>query len=70
MVPRLGQKYKIEVEVISKPRIEYQSVEYPKLGLPKAPAIMVGEEIVVEGSDADETKIENVVRAHLGLPSL
>ena len=42
MLPRLGQKYEIETEVISKPRAEYQTAEYLKLGLPPAPAVMVG----------------------------
>ena len=70
MVPSLGQKYEIEVEIISKPRAEYQTDEYSKLNLPKAPAIMVNDEILVEGSDADENKLENVIRSHLGLPEL
>jgi hypothetical protein len=49
MVPRLGQKYEFEPEVISKPIADYQTDEYFELELPTAPAIMVGEEIVVEG---------------------
>ncbi len=43
-----------QVEIISKPRAEYQTDEYSKLNLPKAPAIMVNDEVVVEGSDVDE----------------
>jgi len=39
-----------------------------ELGLPVAPAVMVGEEIVVEGESVDEGKVEAVVRRHLGLP--
>ena len=49
MVPRLGQKYEFEAEVISKPIADYQTDEYFELELPTAPAIMVGEEIVVPG---------------------
>jgi hypothetical protein len=30
-----------------------------------APAVMVGEEIVAEGSDVSEEKLESVIRAHL-----
>ncbi len=41
MLPRLGEKYDLEVEVISKPRAEYQTAEYLKLGLPPAAAAMV-----------------------------
>jgi hypothetical protein len=70
MVPRLGQKYTIEVEVTSKPIAEYNTDEYFELELPVAPAIMVDNEIVVEGSDVAEDKLENVIRAHLGFPAL
>jgi hypothetical protein len=70
MMPRLGKKYEIEVEIISKPNVEYRTNEYLKLGLPKAPAIMVDNETAVEGSDADESKIENAIRSHLGMPPL
>jgi hypothetical protein len=68
MMPRLGQKYSVEIELITKPRIEYFSVEYPKSGLPKAPAIMVDDEIIVEGADVEERRLENTIRLHLGLP--
>ena len=68
MMPSLGRKYDIEIESISKPREEYGSEEYSKLGLPVAPAIIVGEETVVERSDIPEEKLETVICNHLGLP--
>ena len=68
MVPRLGQKYEFEAEIISKPIADYQTDEYFDLELPTAPAIMVGEEIVVEGADVAEDKLEAVICRHLGLP--
>lgn len=68
MMPRLGQKYEIDLETISKPIAEYQTDEYFELDLPVAPAVMVGEEIVVEGGDVAEDKLEAVIRRHLGLP--
>ena len=68
MVPRLGQKYEFEAEVISQPIADYQTDEYFELDLPTAPAIMVGEEIVVEGADVAEDKLEAVICRHLGLP--
>ena len=68
MVPRLGQKYELEAEVISKPIADYQTDEYFELELPTAPAIMVGEEIVVEGADVAENQLEAVICRHLGLP--
>ena len=68
MMPRLGTKYQIEMETISKPIKEYQTDEYFELDLPAAPALMVGEEIVVEGSDVPEDKLEGTICKHLGLP--
>ena len=64
----MGQKYHFECEVISKPIAEYQTDEYFELDLPTAPAVMVDEEIVVEGSDVSEHKLETVICKHLGLP--
>lgn len=42
--------------------------EYFELDLPVAPAVMVGDEIVVEGSDIAEDKLESVICKKLGLP--
>lgn len=68
MMPRLGQKYKdIEIEVMSKPIAEYQNDEYFELELPVAPAIMVADEIVVEGSNISQDKVETVICRHLGI---
>ncbi len=67
-MPRLGSTYKIEIEVISKPKAEYQTEEYFELNLPTAPAVMVGDEIVVEGADVSDDKLEAVICRHLGLP--
>jgi len=63
----LGGKYDIEIEIISKPIAEYQCDEYFELDLPAAPAIMVDEEIVVEGSDISQDKVESAICRHLGL---
>jgi hypothetical protein len=65
MMPRLGEKYDIEMETISKPKEEYNTDEYFELDLPVAPAIMVGEEIVVEGSDVSEEELESVICKYL-----
>ena len=66
----MGGKYDIDIQVISKPIAEYQTDEYFELDLPAAPAVMVGEEIVVEGTDVAEDALEAVIRSHLGLPPL
>lgn len=67
MMPRLGAKYPIEIEVTSKPIANYQTDEYFELDLPVAPAVMVGDEIAVEGSGISEEKVEAVICRHLGL---
>ena len=67
-MPRLGSKYPLEFEVTSKPKADYQTDEYFELDLPLAPAVMVAEEIVVEGSDIAEDKLEAAICRHLGLP--
>ena len=67
-MPRLGEKYDFEIEIISKPIAEFNTDEYFELDLPVAPAVMVGEEIVVEGSDVSDEKLESVICKHLGLP--
>ena len=68
MMPRLGDTYDIDIEVISKPQAEYQTDAYFELDLPVAPAVMVGEEIVVEGSDVDEFELESAICRQLDLP--
>ncbi len=71
MLPRLGQKYEIETEVISKPRVDYHTDEYAALGLPPAPAAMVADEVVMQGGpNISEAKLEAAIRRHLGLPEL
>ena len=68
MIPGLGEKYEVEIETIAKPKDEYMTDEYFELDLPAAPAVMVGDEIVVEGTDVSEVDLEKVICRHLGLP--
>ena len=68
MMPRLGEKYKVEIETTSKPKTEYLTDEYFAFDLPVAPAIMVGDEIVIEGQDVDDHSVEVVICRQLGLP--
>jgi len=67
-MPRLGVKYPVEIDITSKPKEEYQTDEYFELDLPVAPAVMVGDEIVVEGADVSEHEVEVCVCRQLGLP--
>lgn len=66
-MPRLGEKYAVEIETISKPPAEYNTDEYFELDLPVAPAIMLGDEILVEGSDISDEEIERAICERLGL---
>jgi len=66
-MPRLGEKYEIDVETISRSRDEYQSEAYKASGLPSAPAVMVGDEIAGQGAGISEEKLEEVIRSHLSL---
>ena len=67
MMPRLGTKYDVTIEVVSKPKPEYQTDEYFALDLPVAPAIMVNDEIVVEGGNVIEEEVEACLCRHLGI---
>ena len=66
-MPGLGEKYDIEIETISKPVAEYQTDEYFELDLPVAPAVMVADEILVEGSNISRDKVEEAICRHLGI---
>ena len=68
MMPKFDEKYDIEIEVTSKPKPEYMTDEYFTLDLPVAPAIMVGEEIITEGKDVEDDKVEAAICRQLGLP--
>ena len=68
ILPRLGQKYQIEWETVSKSREEYQCEAYKASGLPTAPAVMVEDELVHQGSGFSEEKLEAAIRRHLGMP--
>jgi len=70
MLPRLGGKYELEMETVSKSREEYQSAAYQASGLPAAPAVMVEEEIAAQGPEISAENLEAVIRRHLGLPPL
>ena len=65
MMPGLGSRHDIDIEVTSKPKADYQSEEYSKSGLPKAPAIMIDGEIIVAGKDIGEEELETIIRRYL-----
>jgi hypothetical protein len=62
MMPRSGAEYRdIEIEVMSGPVAAYQTDEYFELDLPVAPAVMVSDEIVIEGAGISQDKVEKVI---------
>jgi hypothetical protein len=65
MLPGLGDKYKLEIEIISKTRDAYRSAEYLATGLPAAPALMLADEILVQGRPISEEALESAIRHHL-----
>lgn len=67
-MPRLGEKFDIEIEAISKSRSEYKTDVYLESGWPKAPAIMIGDEIVAQGADISDADLEALICKHLGTP--
>ena len=67
MMPGLGERYEIKIETISKPKAEYMTDEYFELDLPVAPAVMVADDILIEGSDISQEKLEYAICRHLGI---
>ena len=68
MMSSLGVKYPIEIEVTSKPKADYMTDAYFELDLPVAPAVMVADEIVVEGKNVSQHQVEVSICRHLDLP--
>ncbi len=66
-MPSLGKKYDIEIEVTSKLRQEYSTAEYLATNLPAAPAIVIGDEIIVTGKDISEENLEAAICRHLAM---
>ncbi len=65
MLPRLGKQLDVDIRVISKPRHEFQSLAHGALGLPRAPAIMVNDKIIVTGADISEERLTAAIRSQL-----
>ena len=48
MMPSLGEKYDLDLEVTERPKEDYMTDEYFDLDLPTAPAVMVGNDIITK----------------------
>ncbi len=66
----MGAEYPVNIETTSKPYAEYRTDEWADTELPCAPAIMIGEEVVAEGSDVTEENVVAEIRKQLGMPPL
>jgi hypothetical protein len=64
-VPRLSTKYPVAFEIISKPRDVYSSDEWAETELPCAPAIMIGDDVIVEGKNISEDELESKIKKRL-----
>ena len=51
MMPGLGAKYAMRLKPLRNSKADYLTDEYFELDLPVAPAVMVGEDILIEGTD-------------------
>ncbi len=67
MLPRLGKKYALEIETLSKPREYYSTTEFIASGLPAAPALMLADEIIIQGCPISGEAFEAAIRRHVAI---
>ncbi len=65
MLPGLEEKYSLEVETLSKTKEEYRTAEHLASGLPLAPALMVADEVLVQGCTIKWETLESAILRHL-----
>lgn len=65
MLPRMEEKYILEIETVSKTRDVYRTTEYQATGLPIAPAVMLNNELLVQGAPISEEELELAICRHL-----
>lgn len=65
MIPGLGKKYNLEIETISKTRDAYRTAEYQATGLPIAPAVMLDDELLIQGAPISQEALESAIRRRL-----
>ena len=62
-MPRLGDLKGTKIEVVSKPRVEYKSEGYRRDGFPPARAVMLNDEVLVQGEPIDEKRLCDLIAA-------
>jgi hypothetical protein len=56
----------MEIKIVSKPRDEYKTADYAATGLPCAPAITIDGEVIVQGKDISDEKLDKIIRKRAG----
>ena len=64
MLPGVGEKYHLEIETIAKKRDAYRAAAYQASGLPVAPAIMLEDELVIQGGPISEAALAAAILRH------
>jgi hypothetical protein len=55
----------VEIHFVSHTREHYQSEAHRQTGLPAAPAVLVEEEIVLQGPEISEERLETALKRRL-----
>ena len=63
----MGEKFNLEIETISRTREAYRTAEYRATGLPIAPAVMLNDEVLIQGGPISEEALESAIRRHLAI---
>ncbi len=65
MAPGLSAKYQAELQTETHTREHYKSDEWLEMDLPVAPAIMLDDDVIVEGADILEEELEREIQSRL-----
>ena len=65
MAPGLSSKYSVGIETETHTRDHYKTDEWFDTDLPRAPAIMLGDDMIVEGGDIPEDELEREILSRL-----
>lgn len=61
----MGEKWSVDIETISKTREAYLTTEYQATGLPIAPAVMLNDEVLIQGGPISMEALESALHRHL-----
>ena len=61
----MEEKYTLKIETVSKTRDAYRTAEYQATGLPVAPAVLLNDELLVQGAPISEKELESAICRHL-----